>query len=82
MWACVKLLWLWWPISFGEELTSHHWKESDQCHSPIKDYNENKSGREWESCKQSAKDPKSLDQSTKERVEKASEETSAINTLN
>ena len=78
--AYVEPLLLWWPISFGGELASRHWKESDQCRSPMKSRDGNRSGGESEEL-QSAEGTKSLDQVAKERAEEASEETSANNTV-
>ena len=46
--ARVKLLWSWRPISFGRELASHHWKDSDRCHSPTKGGDGNRNGGESE----------------------------------
>ena len=43
--ACIKYLWLWWPIGFSGELAGLHGTESDQCHS-MKGCNGNRSGVE------------------------------------
>ena len=77
--AGVELLWLSRPINFCGEPSSRCWNDSDQC-SPTKGLDGNRSGEESEKL-QSAEGTKSLNQFVNERAKKASEETSANNTM-